>query len=68
MLHTKFVGNRCTGHGEEDCLRDFYHIRVWWPSWSCDPDARTNFRSPYPWRLHTKFGFDWPSGFVEEDV
>ena len=20
----------------------------------------TNFRSPYPWRLHIKFGFDWP--------
>ena len=24
---------------------------------------RTNFRSPYPRRLHVKFGFDWPSGF-----
>ena len=29
---------------------------------------RTNFRSPYPRRLHIKFGFDWPSGFREEDV
>ena len=26
---------------------------------------RTNFRSPYPRRLHIKFGF---SGFGEEDV
>ena len=21
----------------------------------------TNFRSPNPWRLHMKFGFNWPS-------
>ena len=28
---------------------------------------RTNFRSPYPRRLHIKFSFDWPSGFGEED-
>ena len=27
---------------------------------------RTNFRSPYPRRLHIKFGFDWPSGFRED--
>ena len=30
--------------------------------------AGTNFSSPYPRRLHIKFGFDWPSGFEEEDV
>ena len=29
---------------------------------------QTNFRSPYPMRLHIKFGFDRPSGFREEDV
>ena len=27
-----------------------------------------NFRSPYPRRLHIKFGFDWSSGFRGEDV
>ena len=27
-----------------------------------------NFCSPFPMRLHIKFGFDWPSGFREEDV
>ena len=27
-----------------------------------------NFRSPDPWRRHTKFGFDRPSGFWVEDV
>ena len=29
---------------------------------------RINFRSPIPLRLHMKFGFDWPSGFGEEDL
>ena len=29
---------------------------------------RTNFCSPYPRRLHIKFGFDQPSGFRGEDV
>ena len=28
----------------------------------------TNFRSPFPRRLHIKFDFDWPSGFRGEDV
>ena len=28
----------------------------------------TNLRSLNPCRLHMKFGFDWPSGFGEEDV
>ena len=27
-----------------------------------------NFRSPFPRRLHIKFGFDWLSGFRGEDV
>ena len=27
---------------------------------------RTNFCSPYPWMLHTKFGFHRPSGFRED--
>ena len=27
-----------------------------------------NFRSPILRMLHMKFGFDWPSGFREEDV
>ena len=27
-----------------------------------------NFPSPFPRRLHIKFGFDWPSGFRGEDV
>ena len=27
-----------------------------------------NFQSPFLGMLHTKFGFDWPSGFREEDL
>ena len=29
---------------------------------------RTKYRPPYPRRLHMKFGFDWQSGFGEEDL
>ena len=29
---------------------------------------KTNFRSPYPRKLHIEFGFDRASGFGEEDV
>ena len=29
---------------------------------------RIKFHSPYPLRLHMKFGFDWPCGFWIEDV
>ena len=35
-----------------------YHIWAWRPSWSCDPDQANK-----PSKLHTKFGFDWGSGF-----
>ena len=70
MLHTKFRGNRPAGSGEEDFLRfkvfTIYghggHLgHVTWTIY-------TNFRSPFPRRLHIKFGFDWPSGFRGEEV
>ena len=68
MLHTNFRGNRPAGSGEEDFLKVFtiyghgVHLgRVTWTIY-------TNFRSPFPRRLHIKFGFDWPSGFRGEDV
>ena len=28
---------------------------------------QSNFPFPYPWLLHKKFHFDWPSGFREEE-
>ena len=68
MLHTKFRGNRPAGSGEKDFFKVFTiyghggHLgHVTWTIY-------TNFRSPFPRRLHIKFGFDWPSGFGGEDV
>ena len=56
MLHAKFLGNRTIGSGDEDFLMGFYHMWAWRTSWSCDPDAVN------------KSGFDWQSGFREEDL
>ena len=68
MLHTKFHENRPAGSGEEDFLVVFTiygcggHLgHVTWIS-------QSNFRLPYPWMLHIKFHFDWPSSFREEDL
>ena len=68
MLHTKFRGNRPAVSGVEDFLsfftiygHDSHLCHVTWTIY-------TNFRSPFPMRLHIKFGFDWPSGFRGEDV
>ena len=68
MLHTKFRENRPAGSGEEDFFKVFIiyghggHLgHVTWTIY-------TNLRSPFPRRLHIKFGFDWPSGFRGEDV
>ena len=48
MLHTKFRKNRPTDSGEEDFLRSFYHIWMWRPSWSHDPDAANKISFPLP--------------------
>ena len=46
MLHVKFVDHRNSGSVE--IFKGFYHIRVWWPSWSCD----LHHHSPFQRRLH----------------
>ena len=66
MLHTKFRENRPAGSGDEEFRVVFTiygrgdhldHVtRI----------SRSNFRSPYPWMLHIKFHFSWPSGFGED--
>ena len=68
MLHTKFRENWPAGSGEEKFLVVFIiygrggHLgHVTWIS-------RSNVRLPYPWMLHIKFHFDWPSSFREEDL
>ena len=68
MLHINFGANRPAGSGGEDFL-GFFTIYE-----RCDhlghviQMPRTNFRSPFPRRLHIKFGFDRASGFRGEDV
>ena len=68
MLHTKFRGNWPAGSGEKDFFKVFtiygHGSHLGHVTWT----IYTNFRSPFPRRLHIKFGFDWPSGFGGEDV
>ena len=59
MLHTKFRENGPAGSGEEK-FEGFLPYMTW--------TIYINFRSPFPRRLHIKFGFDWPSGFRGEDL
>ena len=68
MLHTKVRENRSTGSGEEDLFKVFtiygrggHPGHVTWTIY-------TNFGSPFPSRLHIKFGYDWPSGVGGEDI
>ena len=68
MLHSKFPENRPAGSGEEDFLRVFTIYGRGGHLGHVTQMPRTNFRSPYPRRLHIKFGFDRASGFGEEDV
>ena len=65
MLHAKIQDHRTSGSGE-----DFFKVftiyghgghlgHVTWTIY-------INFCSPFPKRLHVKFGFDWPSSFRED--
>ena len=63
MLHTKFRGNQPTGSGEEDFLIVFTIYRRGGHLGHVTQMPRTKYRSPYPRRLHIKFGFDCQSGF-----
>ena len=61
MLHTKFRGNPPAGSG--DFLRVFTIYGRGGHLGHVTQILRTKFRSPYPKRLHIKFGFNPPSGF-----
>ena len=65
-FNAKFQDHRTYGFGEEDfkCFLIIYgrgsnlgHVTL---------TIYINFCSPFPRRLHMKFGFDWPSGFRED--
>ena len=66
MLQTKFCENRPAGSGEEDFLRVFTIYGRGDHLGHVTQMQRTKFHSPYPRRLHIKFGFDRPSGFCED--
>ena len=68
MLRIKFRENRPASSGEKDFLMVFTiygrggHLgHVTWT-------IHTKFGSPFPRRLHIKFGFDWPNDFRGEDL
>ena len=63
MLHTKFHENRPAGSGEEDFCMVFTIYGRGGHFGHMTQVPRTKFRSPYPRRVHIKFGFDWASGF-----
>ena len=68
MLHAEFQDHRTSGSGEEYF---FKVITIYGYGGHLDHVTWTiyiNFRSPFPRRLHIKFGFDWQSGFRGEDV
>ena len=64
MLHAKFQDHRTSSSGEEDFTIYGHGGHLGHVTWT----IFINFRSPFPRRLHIKFGFDWQSGFRGEDV
>ena len=60
MLQTKFRVNRSTGSDLFTIYGRGGHL--------CHENRmpRINFHSPYPWRHHTDFGFDWLSSFGDD--
>ena len=68
MLHTKFRENRPAGSREEDFRRVYTIYGRGRQLGHVTQMPRTKYHSPYPRRLHIKFGFDRPSGFGAEDV
>ena len=63
MLHTKFRENRPASSGLEDFLRVLTIYGRGSHLGHVTQMPQTKYPSPYPRRLHIKFGFDWPSGF-----
>ena len=68
MLHTKPQSHWPFGSGEEDFRTVFTIYGRGGHLGHVTQTPQTNFRSPNPWRLHKKLGFDWPSSFAEEDL
>ena len=67
MLHTKFHESQPAGSREQDFLRVFTIYGRSSHLGHVTQMHQTNICSPYPMRLHIKFGFDRESGFGQED-
>ena len=68
MLHTKFQNHRLSDSEEEDFLNVFAIYSHGGHLGHVTLTIYTNFHSLFLRMFHKKFGFDWPSGFREEDV
>ena len=68
MLHAKFQDHRTSSSGEEDVLKVFTIYRRGGHLGHVTWTIYTNLGSPFPRRLHLKFGIDWSSDFGGEDV
>ena len=66
MLHVRFQDHMTSDSGTD--FKGFYHIWARPPSWSCGLDHLYQLSFTLPKELHMKFGFDWPSGYGEENV
>ena len=67
MLHAKFQNHRPSGSGE-DFLKVFAIYSHGGHLGHVTLTIYTNIHSLFLRMIHIKFGFDWPSGFREEDV
>ena len=67
MLQTKFQSHQSIGSGE-----DFFKVFTIYGHGGhvghVTRIIRTTFCSPDPWRLHVKFGYNWPSGLGGEVI
>ena len=68
MFHAKIQTHRPSGSGEEDFLKVFAIYSHGSHLGHVTLTHYTNFHSLFLRMLHIKFGFDWPSGFRDEDV
>ena len=68
MLDAKFQDHRTPGSGKEGFFKVFTIYRHGGHLGHVTWTIYINFGSPFPMKLHIKFGFDWSSGFRGEDV
>ena len=68
IFHAKFQNHRPSGSGEEDFLKVFAIYSHGGHLGHVTLTIYINFHSHFLTMLLIKFGFDWPSGFREEDL